>query len=140
MRVSAALPRPRIKMPRSGLAPVVAVFLILGLIAAIAIEPARQLLAQRDRINGMSSELEELAATNRALEARIDRLQDPDYIEQEAREVGLVRPGETTYVVMPPGRKARLAKQRKLRAKSPPPPAPPEPAFVDQLLTFIGLG
>jgi cell division protein FtsB len=140
MRVSAALPRPRIKMPRSGLAPIVAVLLILGLIAAIAVEPARQLLAQRDRINGMSSELEELTATNRALEERIDRLRDPDYLEQEAREVGLVRPGETAYVVMPPGRKARLAKQKKRRARSAPPPAPPEPNFVDQLLTFMGLG
>jgi hypothetical protein len=39
---------------------------------------------------------------------------------------------------MPPGRKARLAKQRELRAKTPP-PAPPEPTFVDQLLSFIGL-
>jgi cell division protein FtsB len=138
MRVAAALPRPKIKMPRSGWAPIVAVLLILGLIAAIAVEPARQLLAQRDRINGMSSELEELTATNQALEDRIDRLQDPDYLEQQAREVGLVRPGETAYVVMPPGRKARLAKQRKRRAKTPPSP-PPEPTFVDQLLTFMGL-
>lgn len=138
MRAAAALPRPKIKAPRSGWAPVVAVLLIVGLIAAIAIEPARQLLAQRDRINGMASELEELTTTNRALEERIDRLQDPDYLEQEAREVGLVRPGETAYVVMPPGRKARMAKRRKLSAKVPP-PAPPQPTFVDQLLVFIGL-
>lgn len=139
MRVGAALPRPQLKMPRSGWAPVVAALLIVGLVAAIAIEPARQLLAQRDRINGMASELDELATTNRALEERIDRLQDPDYLEQEAREVGLVRPGETAYIVMPPGRKARLAEQRKLKAKIPP-PAPPEPTFVDQLMDFIGLG
>ena len=138
MRVAAALPRPKIKMPRSGWAPVVAVLLILGLIVAIAAEPARQLMAQRDRINGMSSELDELTTTNQALEDRIDRLQDPDYLEQEAREVGLVRPGETAYVVMPPGRKARLAKQRKLRAETPPPP-PPEPTFVQELFEFMGL-
>jgi cell division protein FtsB len=138
MRVAAALPRPKIKMPRSGWAPVVAVLLILGLIVAIAAEPARQLMAQRDRINGMASELDELTTTNQALDDRIDRLQDPDYLEQEAREVGLVRPGETAYVVMPPGRKARLAKKRKLRAETPPPPAP-EPTFVQELFEFMGL-
>ena len=139
MRMAASLPKLRIpKVPTSGWAPVVAVILTLGLVAAIAIEPTRQLLEQRSRIDGMASELDELADTNRALEARIDRLLDPDYLEQEAREVGLVRPGETAYVVMPPGRKARMAKQARLQAKIPPPP-PRQPTFVESLMEFIGL-
>jgi cell division protein FtsB len=138
MRVAAALPRPKFKLPRQGWAPIVAVLLIAGLIAAVVIEPTTQLIQQRERIEGMSSELDELTTTNQALEDRIDRLQDPDYLEQEAREVGLVRPGETAYVVMPPGKKARLAKLAKLRAKIPP-PAPPEPTFIDHLMEFMGL-
>jgi len=139
MRAAASLPRLKIpfKVPRSGWAPLVAVLLIGGLLAAIAVEPARQLLAQRERIGGMEAELAELTETNAALQDRIERLQDPDYLEQEAREVGLVRPGETAYVVMPPGRKARLAKERKARAKIEPPP-PPDPTFVERLYEFIG--
>ena len=137
MKIAAALPKP--KMPSAGWAPVAAALLIGGLVLTIAIQPARQLIEQRDRIAGMSSELTELNDTNRTLQDRIDRLQDPDYLEQEAREVGLVRPGETAYVVMPPGRKARMAKLARQRAKIPPPPAP-QPTFVQSLLRFMGLG
>jgi cell division protein FtsB len=141
MRIAAALPRPKLprpKLPRSGLASFIAVLLVTGLVLAIAVEPTRQLLAQGDRIDGMAGELAELNDTNRTLQERIDRLQDPDYLEREAREVGLVRPGETAYVVMPPGRKARMAKLARERAKIPP-PQPPEPTFVESLMEFMGL-
>ena len=141
-RVADALPKDKLpklpKLPKLNWAPIVVVVLIAGLVAAIAVEPTRQLLEQRARIDGMAGELDELRSTNSALKDRIDRLVDPDYLEREAREVGLVRPGETAYVVMPPGRKARLAKLARQRAKIPPPP-PPQPTFVESLMEFVGL-
>ena len=64
---------------------IVAFLLVLGLLLAMAIEPARQLLAQRERVDLMASDLAKIERLNDRLEARIDRLQDPDYIEQRAR-------------------------------------------------------
>jgi cell division protein FtsB len=133
-----ALAMRRIRLPRLGAGPqIVAVLLVLGLFGAMAIEPTRQLMAQRERIAGMAQELERVERSNRRLDARIRRLRDPDFIEQRAREqVGLVRPGEVTYVVMPPSRE-HSGKKRRARAKEPVTRA--EPGFLEGLVDFIGL-
>lgn len=128
----------RLKLPRLGVGPqIVAALLVLGLFGAMAIEPTRQLLEQRERIAGMAQELHRVERSNRRLEARINRLKDPDFIEQRAREqVGLVRPGEVTYVVMPPSHSRRPPAERRKTSK----PAPStEPGFIEGLLEFIGL-
>jgi Septum formation initiator len=107
----------------------------------MAIEPTRQLLAQRRRIAGMAGDLAEIQKMNNKLETRIERLQDPDFIEQRAREqAGLVRRGETTFIVMPPSRheQRRKDKARAARRRDPAPP-PPEPGFVEGFLDFVGL-
>jgi cell division protein FtsB len=132
----------RLREARLGWLPQVVIFvLLLGLIGAMAIEPTRQLLEQRKRISGMATDLESIQDSNQKLEARIQRLQDPDYLEQQAREqIGLVRPGETAIVVMPPSRKTQLAKQRRIQASKPPPPPAPEPGFIQGLLEFISWG
>ena len=130
--------------PRSrvGIAPRVAVIaLLLGLVAAMAVEPTRQLFEQRRRVDDMRGELRAVTVANRRLEARIERLNDPDYIEQRAREqAGLVRPGETTFVVMPPSR-AELRAERDRRERPEPQPAAPEPeaGLLDGFLRFVGL-
>lgn len=114
----------------------VVVLLVLGLASAMAIQPTRQLFEQRDRIASMSNDLNTVEKANRRLESRIKRLKNPDYIEQEARRSGLVRPGETTYVVMPPSRKSKSGRSK--------PPAPPdaqhEPSIIESFLHFVGLG
>lgn len=113
----------------------VVLLLVLGLLAAMAIEPTMELMQQNDRIARMKSELRTIESTNERLERRIERLDDPDFLEQKAREqIGLVRPDETTYLVVPPGR-ARPAKKK----PEPAPPPPPEPGFADRLLNFLGL-
>lgn len=110
--------------------------LVLGLLAAMAIEPTVELMQQNDRISRMKAELHAIESTNRRLDRRIDRLDDPDFLEQKAREqIGLVRPDETTYLVVPPGREPRREKKK----PEPAPPPPPEPGFVDGLLEFVGL-
>jgi cell division protein FtsB len=126
------------RLPRLGAgAQIVAVLLVIGLFGALAIEPTRQLIDQRERISGMSSDLNRLERSNSRLEARIDRLKDPDYLEQRAREqVGLIRPGETTYVVMPP-RRSVAAEADKGRRE--PPPAARSVSFIEGFLAFVGL-
>jgi cell division protein FtsB len=130
------------RLPRFGPTPqVVALVLVLGLVSAMAIQPTRQLLEQRRRIEGMAAELGELRDLNRSLEDRIARLQDPDFIEQLAREhSGLVRPGENPYVVLPRSRKAQRRTEERARRRTPVNPKPvEEPSLVEGFLDFVGV-
>ncbi len=115
---------------------IVGFVLVLGLLGAMAIQPTRQLLQQKERIEQMDEGLANIRKVNGRLADRIERLRDPDYIEQRAREqIGLVRPGETAYVVMPPSGKSRK------RAK-PEPAAPVEaapPSGLEGFLSFLGI-
>ena len=116
---------------------IVAFLLVLGLLLAMAIEPARQLLAQRARVDAMESDLAKIERMNDHLETRIVRLKDPDYIEQQARgQAGLVHPGEIPYVVMPPSDGTRSDASRK--QEKPKAPPPPDPGVVESFLDFIG--
>ena len=111
---------------------------MIGLFGALLIEPTRQLLEQRERIAGMASDLEKIDRSNERLEDRIARLNDPDFLEQRARtQVGLVRPGETTYIVMPPSRGAN--KPGKKGTKKPPAARPEPPGLIEGFLDFIGV-
>lgn len=125
---------------RLGLAPQVAiVMLVVGLAGAMAIEPTRQLLEQRSRISGMTNELRDIRESNRRLENRVERLQDPDYLEQQARsQSGLVRPGETSVIVMPPAREDQTSASERARTA----PAEHEVenrGLVEAMLDFLGL-
>lgn len=118
---------------------IVAVLLLIGVLGAMLIEPTRQLFVQKERIATMEEELRQTERVNRRLKTRIDLLQDPDFIEQQARhQVGLVRPGEVPYVVMPPSKERQEKKARARReaaAEVPPPP----PGVVEGFLRFVGL-
>jgi hypothetical protein len=106
----------------------------------MAIKPTKDLLQQKSRVTGIAQELTVLQRSNGRLEHRIAKLKDPDYIDQLARrQIGLVKPGEVPYVVMPPSRRA----QRRSNQKAIPRPAraPVEnPSFVQNVLHFIGIG
>jgi cell division protein FtsB len=132
--------KPRIRFPKIPVAPqLVIISLVILMIGAMAIEPTRQLIDQRRRISGMESELGRIERSNERLEKRIARLNDPDYLEAEARrQIGLVRPNETAVLVVPPSRAAQR-KVEQAKAAAEPPPPPPEPTFVEGLLNFIGL-
>lgn len=126
------------RMPKLGRGPqIVAFMLVLGLVSAMAIQPTRQLLAQRDRISAVATELEQAQVSNVQLEAQIERLNNDDYIEQRARaQIGLVRPGETTYVVMPPSNHEQQAAQRRKKVKIVTAPVEP-PGFLESAINFI---
>ena len=128
----------KIRLPSLGMGPqIVALLLVLGLLGAMAIEPTRQLIEQRERIEGMSADLRGIQRSNRRLENRIGRLKDPDFLEQRARNIGLVRPGETAYVVMPPSKSASDDAERSQKKVARPPVE--EPGFIDGLRAFLGL-
>lgn len=116
----------------------IVVVLVMGLLVAMSIQPARQLLQQRDRIGGVTAQLDATQRSNRHLEQQIARLNNDDFIEQRARsQIGLVRPGETAIVMMPPSRKEQRKHRTALRAKQP--TAPPPPSFLEGVLHFIGI-
>ena len=60
-----------------------------------------QLVSQRERADALAKEIEQLKADNSRLAADIGALRrDPAAIERIAREeLGLVRPGETVFVI-----------------------------------------
>jgi cell division protein FtsB len=124
---------------RIGIAPqAIALVLVLGLAGAMAIQPTRQLLDQRDRIARMSEDLSAMRQANRALEDRIARLNDPDYLEQQARaQIGLVRPGETTFLVMPPAGKKGRRDHKRGEARRP--TNERSEGFVERVLDLIGI-
>lgn len=122
------------------IAPQIAVvMLVVGLAGAMAIEPTRQLVEQRTRIADMSKELRLIEKANDRLAKRVARLNDPDYLEQQARsQSGLVYPGETSVIVMPP------ADPEASKEQNDPAPikAPPkeDSGLLDSMLNFLGLG
>lgn len=76
--------------------------LVVGALAVTGVAPAQQVFAQRKLIEREQTRLAALIEKNDALESRLARGQDPGYMEKLAREeLGLVRPGETAYVVVP---------------------------------------
>ncbi len=105
----------------------------------MAIQPTRQLFAQRDRISDMSGDLNSINESNRELNNRVDRLNDPDYLEQIARDSGFARPGETVYNVVPPSRK-EMKKQAKRKSSQSETVSEPEPSFMERFMNFVGLG
>ena len=133
-----------LRLPRLRVSPhVILLVLVLGLASAMAVEPTRQLLAQRDRIADMESELALIERQNRRLEVRIGQLQNPDFLEQQAREqVGLVMPGETAYIVMPPTKKSQkdgAPAQKRAPAKPRVTPTERPEGFLEGLLHFVGI-
>jgi len=136
-----ALALARFRMPRMGIGPqVVITVLVLSLLGAMAIEPTRQLIEQRERISTMAADLQEIERSNHRLSARIERLQDPDFLEQRAREqIGLVRPGETAIVVMPPSKRMATRSTSKERSAEQRIPRPEPFNFFEGFLNFVGL-
>ena len=79
------------------------------IVLTLAVAPLRTLLDQRSgtvtaRTAGRTARLR----TTREFEARIGELNDPAYLERLAREcLGMVKPGETAFVVDPHAREHR---------------------------------
>jgi cell division protein FtsB len=76
---------------------------LLGLLAFMASAPIRSLDATNQRVEYLRATRQQLTTSVTDLQQRRARLQDPNEIELLARtKFGLVRPGETPYVVVTP--------------------------------------
>jgi cell division protein FtsB len=80
-----------------------AVLAVVSLILlTLAVAPLRALIDQRNHLAQLEQQADHLERRNTQLEERIDRFNDPAYLERLAREcLGMVRPGETAFVMVP---------------------------------------
>ncbi len=72
-----------------------AIVLVLAIAAA---GPVRNFLAQREEIDRLEARITQLESERAQLKDEIQRIRDPDYVEQLARCMGMVRPGEIAFV------------------------------------------
>ncbi len=132
-----ASPAERLRARARIAAPFVAILLLVAMAGAMAVTPTRDLLRQKQRITALADDLHRTRSQNRALQRRIDRLRNPDYIEQQARaQLGLVRPGEIQYVVMPPPHRPGHHRNERRRHEHATRLAAP-PGFLQRLIDFI---
>lgn len=79
----------------------IALVVLVGVLF-LGVFPTRTYLAQRRGLAAAHQRVEVLAAQNRALEARKQKLETDAEIERIAREqYSLVRPGEEAYAILP---------------------------------------
>jgi cell division protein FtsB len=73
--------------------------LALVLLAYLYISPIRGLVADHHQVAAREAQLRALERTAKQLRAEELGLEQPSTAEREARNLGLVRPGERAYVV-----------------------------------------
>jgi cell division protein FtsB len=73
--------------------------LVLVAIAVAYVHPLRAYRDARADVTDRRAEVERLEHANEALEDRLARAGTPEFVEREARRLGLVRPGERLFVV-----------------------------------------
>ena len=74
----------------------------LAVLLAVAIGYVQPLRAYRDAtadVAARRAEVDRIARANAALEDRIDGAATPEFVEREARKLGLVQPGERLFIV-----------------------------------------
>jgi cell division protein FtsB len=77
----------------------IALLLLLAAVVLLYVGPARSLLSTWQASNAKEARLTTLEREHEALVRRAEALRDPRTIEAEARRLGMVRPGERSYVV-----------------------------------------
>ena len=76
-----------------------ALLVLLLLVALAYIGPARSLLSTWRDSNAKQAQVRELQREHEALLQRVRELRDPRTLQAEARGLGMVEPGERSYVV-----------------------------------------
>jgi cell division protein FtsB len=98
---AARRPSVRVRRRRAVMAVTIGGLALIGLLFAFVF-PIRTYLAQRGQISSASAHLAQLQRDTRQVEAQSRQLRGDAAVERIAREeYGLVRPGETPYVLVP---------------------------------------
>jgi len=104
--------------------PILASVVFVGVLF-VAVFPTQTLLGQQSEADEKRAELESVESRNAELQSRVAELEDPDYIEQLAREeFGLVKPGEESYVIVPPAEEGPGASESAGDVSAPDPDTP----------------
>jgi cell division protein FtsB len=97
-RATSVPERRRVRLSPRGVLLLIAMALIL--LATVA--PARNLIQQRAQLAQLKRQTAQLERQNQVLQARVDHLGDPAYLERLARQcLGMVKPGEVAFVTVP---------------------------------------
>ena len=72
---------------------------VLVAVAVAYVHPLRSYLHARGEVAKRRSDIASLERESRVLERRLARVNDADFVEREARRLGLVRPGERLFIV-----------------------------------------
>ncbi len=76
-----------------------AIFLLACYVIFTLVSQQIQIMKLRSQIEEVRDEIESKKETRKALKEEIEKMNDMEYIERLAREeLGMVRPGEITYV------------------------------------------
>jgi cell division protein FtsB len=74
----------------------------LVVLLAVAVGYVQPLRAYRDAtadVAAQQAQIERIQRANAVLEGRIDETETPEFVEREARKLGLVKPGERLFIV-----------------------------------------
>ncbi len=81
--------------------------ILVGMLLYMVV-PLRIYLGQRAQVRQLQQQTRTLEQQNAALATQVKELKDPKYLERVAREcLGMVRPGEIGFIVVPAGGHAR---------------------------------
>lgn len=72
---------------------------VIGVIAFAYVHPVRSYLHARDQVEARQAELRTLERERQELARRLALSETDQFVEQEARRIGLVRPGERLFIV-----------------------------------------
>ena len=89
-------PPPRVRWDRVGR---LALLFVLALLVYLYIGPLSSLVTTWHASKERETRVAELEEVQARLRTRRDELRDPRALEREARELGMVRPGERSFVV-----------------------------------------
>lgn len=88
--------RPRVRWDRVGR---IALLLVLVGVLALYVKPVLSWWSTRQESQKRGAEVSVLEAENQKLRKRRAELKDPRMLENEARRLGMVKPGERAFVV-----------------------------------------
>ncbi|HEY2259340.1 MAG TPA: septum formation initiator family protein [Solirubrobacteraceae bacterium] len=95
-RVTVRAPKLRVRWDRAGR---IGLLVVLGVVVGLYVQHTLAYISTKSQADHQQAVVSRLQRQNRALEREQKSLGDPATIVRDARELGMVRPGERPYVI-----------------------------------------
>ncbi len=95
-RVALRAPKLRVRWDRAGR---LGLLIVLGIVVGLYVQHTLSYLAVRSQANQQQALVQQLQRQNSGLIRQQKSLDDPATIVRDARQLGMVRPGERAYVI-----------------------------------------